>query len=214
MTRVGCWARTEQACGPSGEGGAQPASTKLSGRPAHVFIGIKIASAIADELAEFAAALERASVRPVAPADIHLTLVPPWNESSVPEAIAKLGRVVARFHPFSLAFRHVGYGPQLKRPRLIWAECAATDEMAALRTALLQAFGQTDDRPFRPHVTLGRIRTSGHALMRKHPIDRSLSLTQRVETVELFQSPSPGESGYRILSSMLLADTPASNQPA
>lgn len=188
----------EQACP------AQPAPR------ARVFVGLKVAPVIASQLAQFAAALNRQSVRPVAPADIHLTLVPPWNEASIPNAIAKLASVTARYGVFSLIFQHVGYGPQPRRPRLLWAACVATDEIAALRMALLLAFGQRDERPFRPHVTLARIRAATPAIARKHPIDQPLSLTQRVESVELFQSPPPGQSGYRILASLRLGESAVS----
>ena len=71
--------------------------------------------------------------------------------------------------------------------------------------ALLQAFGQADERPFRPHVTLARLRDKGRAIARKHPIDQDLALTQRVESVELMQSPPPGGSGYKVLASLPLA---------
>lgn len=173
-----------------------------AGRPVRVFAGLKVAPETAAELTQLAAGLEKNSVRPVAPADIHLTLVPPWNEASIPDAIEKLHRVAGRFGPLTLAFHHVGYGPEPKRPRLIWVDCAASDEIAALRAALLQAFGQSDERPFRPHVTLARIRGNGRAVARAHPIDQNVSFTQRVESLELFQSPPPGERGYRILASL------------
>ncbi len=185
---------------------AEPAHIQQAVPPPRVFVGLKVAAEIATQLAGLSAGLERPSVRPVAVADIHLTLVPPWNEPSTGDAIEKLSRVAGRFAAFSLVFQHVGYGPQPRRPRLIWADCAAGEEITALRAALLQAYGQTDERPFQPHVTLARIRGDGPAIARKHPIDRQLSLTQRVGSVELFQSPPPGESGYRVLASLRLGE--------
>lgn len=176
-------------------------------RPPRVFVGVRIAPEIARALAQLARELERFSVRLVAPADIHLTLVPPWHENSVSGAIAKLRLVAGRFGAFPLTFQRVGYGPQPRRPRLLWAECAAGDEIVAFHAALLHAYGQIDERPFRPHVTLARIRGNGSAIARKHPIDRQLSLTQRVESIELFQSPPPGESGYRVVASLRLGET-------
>jgi 2'-5' RNA ligase len=168
-----------------------------SGRPPRVFVGIKIARLAAD-------GLQGAPARLIAPADIHLTLVPPWNEAAVPAAIATLDRVTAAFSSFPLTFEHVGYGPQPRRPRLLWAGCAAGDEIAALQAALLDAYGRSEERPFRPHVTLARLRGNGAATARRHPIDRPLALTQPVESVELFQSPPPGDNGYRILASSRL----------
>ena len=59
-------------------------------------------------------------------------------------------------------------------------------------------------RPFRPHVTLARLRGNGAIIARKHPIDQNLLLVQRIESVELMQSPPPGGSGYRVLASLQL----------
>ena len=174
-------------------------------RPVRIFVALRIAPDIALALAQYGRDLEQFSVRPVAPADIHLTLVPPWNEVSPAEAVEKLRRVVDRFFPFTLTFRHVGYGPEPKRPRFLWAECVASKEIAEFRVALIQAFGQADERPFRPHVTLARLRDKGRALARKHPLDQDLALTQRIESIELMQSPPPDGSGYKILASVPLA---------
>ena len=132
-------------------------------RPVRIFVALRISPDIALALAQYGRDLEQFSVRPVAPADIHLTLVPPWNEVSPAEAVEKLRRVVDRFFPFTLTFRHVGYGPEPKRPRFLWAECVASKEIAEFRVALIQAFGQADERPFRPHVTLARLRDKGRA---------------------------------------------------
>ena len=84
--------------------------------------------------------------------------------------------------------------------------------LAAFGSALLQTLGQTDDRPFLPHVTLARIRGDATAIARRHPIDLEVSLTQRVESIELFQSPSPGASGYQVLASLRLAETQGPNR--
>jgi 2'-5' RNA ligase len=190
-------------------------STASSGgpHPARVFVALKIAPEIAEELAQMARELERFPVRLIAPADIHLTLVPPWSEVSIPDAVEKLRRVADRFGDFTLEFGRVGYGPEPRRPRFLWAECAAGPELAQLRAELLLTFGQTDERPFRPHVTLARLRGNGSVIARKYPIDRELALTQRVGSVELMQSPAPGESGYKVLASPLVGAKPESSSP-
>ncbi len=152
--------------------------------------------------------LERFPVRLIAPGDIHLTLVPPWNESAISAAVDKLRGAAERATPFTLAFRHLGYGPQVRRPHLLWAECAESVALSALHAALLAAFGQSEQRPFRPHVTVARIRGNGAAVARKQPIDRALALAQSVNTVELMQSPPSGETGYRVLASLALGGKP------
>jgi RNA 2',3'-cyclic 3'-phosphodiesterase len=128
-----------------------------SAKPTRVFVALKMAPPTADELAGSAKEIEQFPVRLIAPADIHLTLVPPWNEISISDAVAKLRRVAAECGEFTLEFRRIGYGPEPKRPRLLWVECAATLELAQLHAMSLVAFGQVDERSFRPHVTLARL---------------------------------------------------------
>jgi 2'-5' RNA ligase len=135
---------------------------------------------------------------------MHLTLVPPWQEASIPAAVDRLQFVAHASRAFQLTFRHIGYGPYPVRPRLLWVDCALCENLAALRTAFLQAYGQTDERPFRPHVTLARIRGNGQRIARTHPVDQPLSLAQSIETAELFCSPRQGGSGYRIIASARL----------
>jgi RNA 2',3'-cyclic 3'-phosphodiesterase len=178
--------------------------TATGARPLRIFVALRIAPDIALALAQYGRDLEQYSVRLVAPADIHLTLVPPWNEISLPNTIAKLRRVADKCVAFTLAFRHIGYGPEPRHPRFLWAECVANNDLAEFRAALLRAFGQADERPFRPHVTLARLHDKGRAIARKHPLDQILALTERIESIELMQSPPPGGGGYKVLASVPL----------
>lgn len=178
--------------------------TESGVRPERIFVALRIAPEIAQELSRYGNGLEQFSVRPVPTADIHLTLVPPWNEVSIADAVTKLRRETETCGAFTLAFRHIGYGPEPRRPRFLWAECVASNELAELRAALLRACGQVDERSFRPHVTLARLRDKGRAIARKHPVDQDLAFTQQVNTVALMQSPVPGESGYKVLVSLPL----------
>jgi len=181
--------------------------TESSSGPMRIFVGLRIAPEISHVLARDARVLAQPSVRLVAPADIHLTLVPPWNETSNQELAVRLRTVAEGFCPLSLTFTRLGYGPRAERPRLLWAECAEADEISALRKALLETCGQSDERPFRPHVTLARIRGNGTAVARRHPIERILTLSQEVTSIELFKSPPAGERGYRVLASLPLSAT-------
>jgi 2'-5' RNA ligase len=169
-----------------------------------IFVGVQVAPEIARELAGLACDLKQFSVRLVAAADIHVTLVPPWNEASLSETLEKLRQVTSNFGAFALTFQRLCYGPQPRRPRLLWAECAATSEIAALHAALLQSFGRHDEKLFLPHATLARFRGNGSAIARRHTIDQQLALTQQVDSLALFQSPPPGERGYRVLASFQL----------
>ena len=172
---------------------------------ARIFVGLKVAANIANDLAELVAKLMGSRGRLIAPADIHLTFVAPWREASIDQATEKLRRAACGFSPFPLKFEHVSYGPTRRRPSFLWVNCTPTTDLTRLRDALMSTFGRTDARPFRPHITLARILEADWAFARRHPIDIDLSSVQCVRTIELFKSPAPGEKGYQVLASIELA---------
>jgi 2'-5' RNA ligase len=169
-----------------------------------MFVGIKVAPDIAEELARLVKPLGGLPVRLIPPADIHLTLVPPWTEAAVPGAAERLRKAACGLRAFTLTFAHLAYGPTRSRPRLLWAECIATAEVMKTHALLLAAFGQKDECPFRPLVTLARLQGNGRAIADEHPFNHTLSFTQRVEAVELFKSPAKGEKGYEAVVSVPL----------
>jgi 2'-5' RNA ligase len=170
-----------------------------------VFVGLKMAPAIAQELAQYAHRLERAPSRFVPCEDIHLTLVPPWNENSIPDVIERLRATSSSLAPFPLAFTRLSYWPNHRRARLLCVECTPTPALAALQSTLLDVLDQTNDRPFKPHVTLARLKRGAKPASAKSALDQDLGLEQSIGTVELFQSPKPPAKGYAILASVPLA---------
>src|SRR3990170_8897162 len=91
-------------------------------KTARVFVGLKIMPEIAQELAQLARGLERFPTRFVPSEDIHLTLLPPWDEASIPDAIEKLRTALSRLEAFTLTFTRLRYWPYRHRPRLLCAE--------------------------------------------------------------------------------------------
>ncbi len=170
-----------------------------------VFIGLKVARDVAEALAHRARLIDSEPSRFVACQDIHLTLLPPWDETCIPEAIERLRAALSGLKPFALTFTRLSYWPSLDRPRLLCAECPPTDELKSLQKALLNAFGRKDDKPFQPHVTLVRMQRGGRAAAGKSEMDRELSLVQAIDSVELFQSRTQADKNYQILASLPLA---------
>jgi 2'-5' RNA ligase len=170
-----------------------------------IFVGIKIIPEVADQLARLALPLEPFSVRFIRPADLHVTLVPPWNEPNIEEVISKLDNAIRGCRGFCLKFDRLRYGPTRKQPRLLLIECQATPEIEALRALLFQALGHTEEGepPFLPHVTIARIPDNGRMIARRHPMNQDLAISQRVEAVTLFRSTggAAGEAGYEVLAS-------------
>jgi len=101
----------------------------------------------------------------VRPQNIHLTLkflgnIDPANIEDIGQAMAD---AAGDFAPFTLTVVGIGFFPGIKRPRVVWAGLGGeTEVLLNLQRKLVQrvaAIGfPKEKRPFKAHLTLGRIR--------------------------------------------------------
>jgi RNA 2',3'-cyclic 3'-phosphodiesterase len=97
----------------------------------------------------------------------HLTLVF-LGEVASPQSdriIAAMQQPIEDVHPFRMAFGGLGVFPPRGAPRVLWLGVSEGErEVIALQRVVarrLEALGiQPEDRPFHPHLTLGRWRQS------------------------------------------------------
>jgi len=101
------------------------------------------------------------------PAGIHLTLKFFGNisEGDIPRISAAVEPVTARFAPLNLEARRLGLFPDSRRPRVLWLGLSGDlDALKALQEEVdreLTLFGfHREDRPFRAHLTLARIKSA------------------------------------------------------
>ncbi len=105
-------------------------------------------------------------IRWVNPAGIHLTLkflgdVPRDGLDAVADAV---GPVAAAYAPLSLDIGTAGFFPDAKRPRILWLGTGGDVKglvafQAAVENALAGCGFPREERTFRPHLTLARIRS-------------------------------------------------------
>jgi RNA 2',3'-cyclic 3'-phosphodiesterase len=132
-----------------------------------LFVAIALSDAARQELAAAQARLRRLilPVRWVEPAGAHLTLkfLGATDPERVAALIAALRAVAAQSAPFTLYTSAPGVFPNARRPRVLWLGLAGPlEQLAALQVAVdttLEALAfPRDTQPFRPHLTLGRVR--------------------------------------------------------
>jgi 2'-5' RNA ligase len=134
-----------------------------------VFLAVEPPAAVRAEIAAIQERLKktvRGVIRWVRPAGIHLTLkffgnIPPPAVDLISGAVAARAGGVA---PFDLTVRTVGVFPDLSRPRVVWLGMAGeVERLLVLQKSLEREFGALgfprEERPFRAHLTLGRIKT-------------------------------------------------------
>jgi len=130
------------------------------------FLAIPVAAPLRGEIAriqqQLAAALPQ--VRWVAPETIHLTLrffgdIPEESLEKIGEVMLSVGRLCP---PFPVEVAGVGAFPSPARPRVIWLGVRGGSPLAALHAAVEEGLQQigfpAEERPYSPHLTLGRSR--------------------------------------------------------
>lgn len=135
-----------------------------------------------------------ASLKLVAPEQVHLTLLflGEVQEARVPAAIEAMNTAV-HLPAFEMAFGGAGVFPPRGAPRVLWmGVTAGTAPLTSLQREIAERIRRLgiafDDRPFHPHLTLGRWRESkGSAKAAAlHDVPEVASL--RVTRATLYQS--------------------------
>jgi 2'-5' RNA ligase len=130
------------------------------------FLAIELPEAIRKRIEEIQTDLKSSNsdVRWVSPEKIHLTLKFFGNieESRVDTITKSIEPLVGGTPLFSLEVRGMGAFPNIKNPRVLWMGLIDEKQvLVALQKQLestLETIGfQVEDRPFRPHLTLGRM---------------------------------------------------------
>lgn len=131
------------------------------------FIAISLSDEIHRNLGQVIASLKgrlpSAPLRWVPANNIHLTLkflgdVSVSNQGILFEMLQ--GEAV-RYPSFEISIGNLGVFPSIHRPRVVWAGVEAPQELSALHhgvEAEMSRLGYApEDRPFSPHLTLGRV---------------------------------------------------------
>ena len=123
--------------------------------------------ALGNATQELATQMPRQAVRWVRTDRMHLTLrfLGDTLLNSLPAIAAGLDRVARDREPLLLRLDQLGCFPNLQRPRVIWAgvrggEKELQDLKRNIDELLLPLGWEPEDRPFRAHLTLGRVKES------------------------------------------------------
>jgi 2'-5' RNA ligase len=168
--------------------------------PIRSFIAIEISEVLRQRLREFLRELKStgADVKWVRPEGIHLTLkFLGAVEQDVLERLSLVLRpAVERLDPFELKAQGAGCFPSLRNPRVVWTgligeEDAVSRLQREIETITAGLGFPAEDRPFKPHLTLGRVKSPKGKipLIRMIEANSHLDLGSfRAERVILFRS--------------------------
>ena len=99
---------------------------------------------------------------------MHLTLafLGDTEENIIPGLVSGIETVIKSHHSFNLTLTGLGVFRNIHDPRVIWTGCESEKEFQLIKTEtdeVLKALAfEVEDRPFSPHLTLGRIKSMRH----------------------------------------------------
>ncbi len=136
-----------------------------------VFVALDIGDAVRKALVEEVRDLRKTHprVKWVAPDNIHLTLA---FLGDIPgERVGEIGKslesVASGFEVFECSVKGLGWFGSPRSPRVVWAGMPENAELMLLQAGIAEALRQLgytpEDRPFHPHLTLGRVKFSKDA---------------------------------------------------
>lgn len=139
------------------------------------------------------AAHQGQAIRWTAPAAVHLTLrfLGETTEEQRQQLQAALSGLTAKQKPFTLTVQEAGCFPNVYAPTIIWLGLQPADQTLFQLQAQLeqatQAVGFAAERkPFRPHLTIGRLR---HTVERAEQRAIGQSLARMLPTIEQSHLP-------------------------
>lgn len=132
-----------------------------------LFIATPISSEIEKELSRIISALKSVGgpVKWVAPTNIHLTLkfLGETDKKLVPEINGIIDEIAAKHSAISSGLANLGAFPNYHRPRVFWVGLErGTEELSEVAFELDRALHNLgfaeENRPFKGHLTLGRVK--------------------------------------------------------
>lgn len=132
------------------------------------FLAIEVPEKLRPKMEELQKRLRevRADVNWVPPQKVHLTLkfFGSISLEKVEQAAQIIEPIASKWEPFSVGISGLGCFPNKNRPRVIWVGInKGAKEITLLQKEIekkLSAAGfPSEDRPFTPHLTLGRVRS-------------------------------------------------------
>jgi 2'-5' RNA ligase len=131
------------------------------------FLAFELPPEIKEQVRKISEQLKRSKldIRWAKPENIHLTIVFLGNvrEGDLSAMGREIAQVCCGFYPFEIFLKGMGLFPDRRRPRVLWLGYDGdVERMSDLRDVLherLMPFEiKEENRPFKPHLTLGRFR--------------------------------------------------------
>lgn len=182
-----------------------------------LFIAIKVQPepALLERLKEFQRIFRNDRIKWVAPESMHLTLkfMGETDEALIPNIREKMEEVRKSHQGFKMEIKGIGTFGKPGKPRVIWAGIEGSEPARALQHTIEKATGElgfeAEQRDFKPHLTLARVKFIKHTQQLDELIKRDEKKHFQelpVTAFHLVESKlTPGGPQYKVLASFPLS---------
>ncbi len=142
-------------------------------RKTRTFVAVELSSAVRKRASELIQRLQASDTRVswVVPENLHLTLkfLDEQSDTELVTICRAVQEAVRELPPFEFCCHGAGAFPSYERPRTLWIGVReGADELKQLQRRVEQALEvhgyPPENRDFRPHLTVGRVRSGGPAV--------------------------------------------------
>lgn len=184
-----------------------------------IFVAVNLPEGIKKELVGYQKNWPTLPIRWIKKENLHITLMflGSISEEEIPEVLGTIEQVAQKYNPLSVNLIRICYAPPNKMPpRMLWAVGEKSEKLGQLYNDLqnsllassLKGSIGSENRPYSPHITLGRIRQ--WEFKRVNPEERpdvreKISLNFMVNSIEVMESRlKPTGAEYTVLKSYKL----------
>lgn len=126
-----------------------------------IFIAIPVSEKLQNEVLKYRELYPDLAARWLEGKNLHITLIPPWEEENIEKVKIILKPLENKFGRFEMEFNSVSFGPNDYNPRLIWATGKAPKEIIKLKKSLEELLRMPSERDsFLLHLTIARFNPS------------------------------------------------------
>ncbi len=184
-----------------------------------IFIAVNLPEDIKTQLSSYQSMWPGLPVRWVKKDNLHITLIflGYLTDEEIVETCKIVSETTSKHPSFSINLKRICYGPPKKLPpRMVWLEGEKSEELGKIQSDLESSllfspnssFRKAEDRPYTPHITLGRIRAWEFRQIEpeeRPEVNEEINLSFEVNSIEVMESQlKRGGPEYSVLESCLL----------
>lgn len=166
-----------------------------------LFIAIKTTPEIDKKILDWQNKFSSLPVRFLKGKNLHITLIPPWQENDLEDLKNRLHTLTGQVKPFLMKFHEITFGADFKNPNMIWATGQTPKEIIELKSLIEKTIDiEPENRAFRLHITLARFRAENFPYDLKFQIPTQINWQQQVKSIVIMESHlSASGAEYKIL---------------